>query len=1207
MPDEPTVDGRRREAIREHVELIAPYYVDEWDPDADGPGATLVSLFAELTEDVVERLDRAPAKHRVAFYNALGFDRRPATPATVPLTVEVAPEAPENVHVEPGTEVVASATDDRPEQTFRVPVGEGFEATPARLTDIVAVEPRTDSLYDHSRAIGGTESATLFAGDDRQMNALYISHADLLAIEAGSTIEVVCDADASPTVLRNELIWEYYGEKPGADGDPVEGWHELTRPAAGIDIGVIDIPPWIGLPTASVQQQAETMVQQSRRSTAGNYSFTAKGAKTEPIDLAANVTRSRPTELRGHLSLTNAMQALTFAERPDEESDDGDGENGPVTIEFEPDGSLLETPVNGIESRWIRCRVPDAATPTGEFDISIDHIGLRASLKDLQPDMLLANDVPQSGEENETITPFGEEPTRQDTFYIGSAEAFTKHGADVTLSFSGSDGTGASGGARFPPPVVPQPVTLEESTGKTSASTVSSVSHGPQTAAFTGATTETPIGLGMQPTTPIIGWPGGPGTGGQDDGDDDGPVLSWEYWNGNGWRRILGVDDGTDRFKSDGQVTFTVPPDAEETTVAGHDGVWIRVRLVSGTYGDVIYVDKGSDGKQWERQQQLDPPRYEDVGLEYQYPEGQDPHHLLPYNNLSYGRDLVDQPHSFHPFETVPNVDQTLYLGFSKPLHGGPIGLFADLADHEYPEDFAPRVRWEYCIDSERDEWTSLDGTDDTDGLREQGIATIAFPEVTSSFERFGRDRHWIRARVRGDLFGPATPRNEAPETGRAPTLAAADTTESTDSVEELEACGEVVETVPPAGVPTNVRPSVDGLFANAGWAINVSVIERELVGGSDGSPDQSFTVAQPPIIDATVWVDELTSLTEGEREELVSEQPDRVEIDSGDDGDPRAVWVRWERVDDLHTSEREDRHYVLDRVAGDLRFGDDVNGRIPPRGDDNIEITYRTGGGPAGNVAPGAVDDLKRALPYVDAVTNPAPGSGGAPAESPTGVQDRAARTLRDRGRAVTPADFERIAMTASRRLARARCLPDTDRSGQHAPGWVTVLIVPNDQRRRPVPSVGLRDQVERAVSERAPASLVAKDRLVVRGPSYVAVHVDATVVGESVESVATVEREIERRLTQFLHPLTGGPSGDGWAFGDLPDRSSLYTLLEGTDGVDYVSSLDVTYEGSAGGVITTEGEPTPSVARDALVASGEHDVRVRLGGRTPSQREGR
>jgi uncharacterized protein len=59
--------------------------------------------------------------------------------------------------------------------------------------------------------------------------------------------------------------------------------------------------------------------------------------------------------------------------------------------------------------------------------------------------------------------------------------------------------------------------------------------------------------------------------------------------------------------------------------------------------------------------------------------------------------------------------------------------------------------------------------------------------------------------------------------------------------------------------------------------------------------------------------------------------------------------WVTWTPVDRLEEQGPEDRVYVLDREAGELRFGDGKHGARPPAGADVVRATYRFGSGRAG------------------------------------------------------------------------------------------------------------------------------------------------------------------------------------------------------------------------------------------------------------------
>jgi len=67
--------------------------------------------------------------------------------------------------------------------------------------------------------------------------------------------------------------------------------------------------------------------------------------------------------------------------------------------------------------------------------------------------------------------------------------------------------------------------------------------------------------------------------------------------------------------------------------------------------------------------------------------------------------------------------------------------------------------------------------------------------------------------------------------------------------------------------------------------------------------------------------------------------------------------------------------------------------------------------------------------------------------------------------------------------------------------------------------------------------------------------------------------------QLVAFLHPLTGGLDGQGWAFGRKPYQSDLYALIEDIPGVDYVRRLTV--------IETDEVRPDRF-----LVYSGDHQI---------------
>ena len=98
--------------------------------------------------------------------------------------------------------------------------------------------------------------------------------------------------------------------------------------------------------------------------------------------------------------------------------------------------------------------------------------------------------------------------------------------------------------------------------------------------------------------------------------------------------------------------------------------------------------------------------------------------------------------------------------------------------------------------------------------------------------------------------------------------------------------------------------------------------------------------------------------------------------------GQPDEIWVRWHAVPDFYDSGPRNRHYTADALTGEIRFGDGATGMIPPQGQNNIRITYRTGGGEEGNLDTGTIVELKSGVPYLDSRCHQlrAEAGGGAP-----------------------------------------------------------------------------------------------------------------------------------------------------------------------------------------------------------------------------------
>ena len=234
--------------------------------------------------------------------------------------------------------------------------------------------------------------------------------------------------------------------------------------------------------------------------------------------------------------------------------------------------------------------------------------------------------------------------------------------------------------------------------------------------------------------------------------------------------------------------------------------------------------------------------------------------------------------------------------------------------------------------------------------------------------------------------------------------------------------------------------------------------------------------------------------------------------------------------------------------------------------GSDNIAARAYTGGGGAiGNLPAGTITQCLSGIPAAS-VTNVRAAEGGADSEPVAAVLTRGPATVAGRNQAMTAADYESLARSASPAVAVARAIPTIDTNGVHRPGHVRLVVVPGSTEPRPVPSFELRREVTTFVRRRSPASMAA-DGVVVVGPTYQPVGVAAQIGVVVGTGPGAVVEAVTRAVEGFLHPLTGGPDGTGWGFGRSVYASDLAAVVEGVVGVDHTVTLELRVDGTSVG----------------------------------------
>jgi len=493
---------------------------------------------------------------------------------------------------------------------------------------------------------------------------------------------------------------------------------------------------------------------------------------------------------------------------------------------------------------------------------------------------------------------------------------------------------------------------------------------------------------------------------------------------------------------------------------------------------------------------------------------------------------------TFRPLGWTPQVGAALYLGFTPPDVETNARLFPEVMRFrnflakealagqaqscvEVINPPTPPVTliWEYKNSTESPRWQRLNlFQDETAAFTREGYLQIEGPAdivKTNEGKLVGQDdeenealkRYWIRCRIEAGSY------------------------------------------------PSHQIPEIDFIRPNVAPAKNLSTVQQEVLGESEGVPDQIFTLRRTPIVP-----DSLDLAVEDENGDL---QP-------------------WQRVDDFLASKPDDSHYRLNPTKGEIRFGDGENGRIPVAGTEIVAREYRYGGGERGNVAAGLINAPMTALAGVETVINERQAEGGGDEQKLEKLKEQAPEVMRSRNRAVTAQDFAALADRAGGvAKATALSLAHPDHPGVEVPGAVTVVIVPESKDKPPEPSSELIRQVCRHLEN----FRLLTTEVYVKGPVYKEIKVEARVTAAPYAAFGQVSKDVIKKLNDYLDPLK-------WDFGrdlppanfynvilDVPEARSVPSLHIFVDGIPYESS--------------TFRDPI-ILGDDNLVYGGDHEIVV-------------
>lgn len=235
------------------------------------------------------------------------------------------------------------------------------------------------------------------------------------------------------------------------------------------------------------------------------------------------------------------------------------------------------------------------------------------------------------------------------------------------------------------------------------------------------------------------------------------------------------------------------------------------------------------------------------------------------------------------------------------------------------------------------------------------------------------------------------------------------------------------------------------------------------------------------------------------------------------------------------------------------VTFGDGIFGRKLQPGE-VVQVTYRTGGGSAGNIPEESLSTLISSLPQVSSVTNNAEFSGGSDEQSIEELRELIPASIRTLERAVAEQDYSDILVANFNEVFAASTEANTEQAGVD----LNIYVVPQGS--------GIPKISDNLVLKTKLSNFIDRRKTVtIQFQMLDAYGIDTLLTLEvfisDTASRSVVSEAIKAGLTDFFNLTTGGSSGSGVGFSEKILLKDIANVLESIIGVERFEIKKQTY----------------------------------------------
>jgi len=248
----PELDDRNASLITSQALELARHYLPAWPAGPDDPARGMLDIFTRLMELLIRRLNKIPEKHFLDFLDMVGVERKPGSPAEVPVTFLPAKSAPSGGYIPGGSRAATTQTDSADAHVFET--RDAFYATASKLEKVVNVIPGADRYSELSPGplppepkdlAGGPAPITALkagaSGLEDIPHVLYIASETLFGVEETVRLDLYISLSVGGIQIFNDsnLSWRVYDkDKKDWGDDPLVAGYSTVSGSGVINVQI---------------------------------------------------------------------------------------------------------------------------------------------------------------------------------------------------------------------------------------------------------------------------------------------------------------------------------------------------------------------------------------------------------------------------------------------------------------------------------------------------------------------------------------------------------------------------------------------------------------------------------------------------------------------------------------------------------------------------------------------------------------------------------------------------------------------------------------------------------------------------------------------------------------------------------------------------------------------------------------------------------